>query len=726
MPIAKIQLPDGRIAKFEVPEGTTPDQVMAFVGQNRTKFDNSIGSGVQVAKPGDMGGGMNVGGWLPPPTMEPTPTQQQAAETSPLRAAAVTFGRGLRTVGAGLDLVPTETSFEKQAMEDLTAQNPASSMVGQLAGETAPFVPMYMVSGPAGKFSGPALRVLTGASEGAAIAKGSGGDPIAGGVIGAGMAGLGEAGTALVSHYGENLVRKVTGKAPKGVLVTPEGNPSPELSSALELQGIKFEDLADHAKKVLQTQPGASPEQAARMARANSFDKPVPLTKGELSQDFSQLRTEQGLMGGVESESEPFRQTKLVQSEAVKSNLENMAGVNGVNLGQMAESTGETVKKAISIHRDTLRTQRNAAYKEVAAMAQDKGGIPIFTDGLADALPKPDELRRMIRSSDSKAIPAMQDLLTEFGVIQGELPKDVTVKPLSLANVEEFRSELGRLMQTDPTGTAKVAGMPVMEALDSELDNMFAVLGKDESMPTELLDTLKKARKLHRTIKTELSSNQLAGQLIKLKPDNFSQVVEASKVYDKMVSPSMPVESIRATANMLRASGEEGKKGLASLRSTIILDVMDAAFSSKSKTVQGVQIFNPVAFRNRLDAIGKDKLAAIFKGDEATLGKLMNLDKVAQDLIPPDRAVPKGSADFVTPLLRRMVGVGGNPVGPIIMEAVSGQVGKAKTALATRRAIAGVPDKVVQDNTSFTISRKFPNLAQAMGIAAATDEGSAE
>lgn len=34
MPIAKVQLPDGRIAKFEVPEGTTPEQVTAFAESN--------------------------------------------------------------------------------------------------------------------------------------------------------------------------------------------------------------------------------------------------------------------------------------------------------------------------------------------------------------------------------------------------------------------------------------------------------------------------------------------------------------------------------------------------------------------------------------------------------------------------------------------------------------------------------------------------------------------
>lgn len=38
MPIAKIQLPDGRIARFEVPEGTTQEEVLAFAQQNIESF----------------------------------------------------------------------------------------------------------------------------------------------------------------------------------------------------------------------------------------------------------------------------------------------------------------------------------------------------------------------------------------------------------------------------------------------------------------------------------------------------------------------------------------------------------------------------------------------------------------------------------------------------------------------------------------------------------------
>ena len=42
MPIARIQLPDGRIARFEVPEGTSQDQVMQFASLQQ--FDKKDGS----------------------------------------------------------------------------------------------------------------------------------------------------------------------------------------------------------------------------------------------------------------------------------------------------------------------------------------------------------------------------------------------------------------------------------------------------------------------------------------------------------------------------------------------------------------------------------------------------------------------------------------------------------------------------------------------------------
>lgn len=50
MPIAKIQLPDGRIAKFEVPEGTTPEQVTEYANANIESFGGKEPQ--QVEEPG--------------------------------------------------------------------------------------------------------------------------------------------------------------------------------------------------------------------------------------------------------------------------------------------------------------------------------------------------------------------------------------------------------------------------------------------------------------------------------------------------------------------------------------------------------------------------------------------------------------------------------------------------------------------------------------------------
>jgi len=43
MPIAKVQFPDGRVGRFEVPEGTTEEQVLAFAEENKLMFSEDAG-----------------------------------------------------------------------------------------------------------------------------------------------------------------------------------------------------------------------------------------------------------------------------------------------------------------------------------------------------------------------------------------------------------------------------------------------------------------------------------------------------------------------------------------------------------------------------------------------------------------------------------------------------------------------------------------------------------
>lgn len=116
MPIAKIQLPDGRIAKFDVAEGTTPEQVMAFAqsqlaNKEQTKpFDPTAdmsgtekfvaGMGKSVADTGSglkqlVGPALRLG--LSPEQKLKAVTEEQAAidEEKRLSAPLMKSGAGL-------------------------------------------------------------------------------------------------------------------------------------------------------------------------------------------------------------------------------------------------------------------------------------------------------------------------------------------------------------------------------------------------------------------------------------------------------------------------------------------------------------------------------------------------------------------------------------------------------------------------------------------------------
>ena len=653
-----------------------------------------------------------------------SPTQAQARETGPFRAAVIGAGKGLVGFARGVGLADPATPFEAEAFEALREEHPIATTGGEILGEAAPFLPLAVAGGALPTLAGRiAAGTAIGGAEGAIISKGAGEDVATGTGVGAVIGGVAEAVVPVLGRLGGALVRKVTGRSPKGAVVDAAGRPTQELVDALDVEGLTFEELSAQAQRATREAPGgAVPEQVARQARAEELG--IPLTTGEVTQEFAQRRTEETLIGGADAGSEAFRQFKLKQSEAVNAALENLSGTQGVRKAEFLEDSGTLVIDALTGRRSLLRTQKNQLYEDVARLAKDKGGIPIFADNLAESLPSRNELRRMTRIKGSEAT-AVQDLLIEFGVVTDEdlvgpfVDRGGEVLTLTLENFEEFRAGLNGIIAADRTGVAGRIGGPIKGALDDELDEMFEVLKDVPEMPAELLDKLKQARAAHRQLKTEFTPKDLAGQLIALKPDNFTAVTEASKVYDKIARKSAPVESVRRMVNSLRAGGGEGQKGLEALRTTVILDLIDGGFSTKSRQISGLPVFNPVAFRNRLANIGEDKIAAIFQGDANTLGKLRNIDKVAQDLIAPERATPRGSADIVEPLMRRLIALSArNPLGAIVIEGIGKTAGQVRTAAAGRRAVAGRPETL---QIRGAIEQSFPGLAAALGIAATVD-----
>lgn len=231
MPIARVRLPDGRVARLDVVEGTTPEQIESFVSQQ----------------------------------LQQTPQQPVVQEerpqlvSGPLEAGLVAAGRGLTTLARGVGLAEPEDPVVTRAFERTSERFPVATTVGEIAGEAAPFlVPGAAIS----SIGSNALRILAsgalGASEGGLIAAGRGED-IEGISKTAGISGI-AAGTLEaifphVSRLGGALVRRVTGKAPSQPIINAAGEPSDELVQSLEAEGLTLEVLGRDARKLVEQQP---------------------------------------------------------------------------------------------------------------------------------------------------------------------------------------------------------------------------------------------------------------------------------------------------------------------------------------------------------------------------------------------------------------------------------------------------------------------------------------
>lgn len=98
MPIAKVQMPDGRIARFEVPEGTTPEQV--------TEFASQMGRQEEPAQPKqsytNIGSGLSQDISKRESEIQRFNEMQKRGEISPAFKGVLSAGEA---AGAGLDVV---------------------------------------------------------------------------------------------------------------------------------------------------------------------------------------------------------------------------------------------------------------------------------------------------------------------------------------------------------------------------------------------------------------------------------------------------------------------------------------------------------------------------------------------------------------------------------------------------------------------------------------------
>ena len=663
----------------------------------------------KIAKPKFFG----VTGDLP--SIREESMAELAQEIGPLQAFLIGTGKGFYNIGRGLGIADPASGTEKEAMAALKEERPYTTGGGEIVGEAAPFlVPGMGVSGIASAPLRVAASGVLGGVEGGVISKGVESDVAAGAGVGMGIAVGAEILFPVLGRLGRKIFQRVTGRMPKGAVLDATGKPTQELKEALDAVGMSFDDLTDDAVELITKQkPGAKSEQVARAALFK--EEGIPATRGEITKDYGQLATEQRLIESVQdTAAEPLRQFKLKQSEAIKKNLRDIFGESG------KEETGELIHDALVGRKKLLRTQKNELYKAATENAKDIGGVHIFIDNLKEVIPDAD-LFEDLAITAPQGMKSLDQILTKYGIKKPTpemLEKGFKSTPLTVSNFERFRKTLNAIERGDTTGAVSVATRPIKEALDKELAEIGSVMTA-QGVPENVIKPLIEARNVVRKLKTEFSPQSIMGRIVDTKKDGVTQVIEASKVYDKLAGKATPVEHTRRLIKSLSRSGEKGKQAIASLQATTMLDLIDAGFGTESRKISGIKIFNPIAFKNRLKAIGPDKIKALFANEKQVLKKLKNIEKIASELVPPATAVPKGSASVIMDLSNTLglTAISHKlPGGALLIGALKALADPVKKGRMVKEALKATPEV---EPLRLMIEHQFSGIASALGIAAA-------
>lgn len=358
MPIARLEGPDGKIHRIEVPEGATPQEIEAFAAEN-------------IKSP------------------EPAAPQQKSEDVSRADAYFANFAKGIplgtdaaAIASAGVSKLMgdrPDLTFNQQrvlARQDLMQkaeagkeQYPVMTPSAQIYSGVASTLAL-----PLKALSGPTMAVRAGKSAGL------------GGLLG-GMYGFGE---------GENTQERASNAIEQSVYGTAFGAGG---SVAADIIGSGYRagrtlvsSLSDRAKSIFSTgkqsavpsvtvnvQPQATTGQQITQTLQQNAPKAaitsqeiIPLTKGQATQNPAQQALEYGAQAGMygDDAQRMALEARELQSQAAKKAIAKQAGAENIT-ENMGVETAASIKTGLSQAYKEAKARTTAAYNTVGELSQD-------------------------------------------------------------------------------------------------------------------------------------------------------------------------------------------------------------------------------------------------------------------------------------------------------------------------------------------------------------------
>lgn len=547
-------------------------------------------------------------------------------------AIAIGAGRGLTTIGRALGLAEPESPVVTEAIDALKEQRPVSTLVGEVAGESAPFLPLAAVLGPmTSRGMQVAGTAAIGALEGFLISRGLGGtseEQVISGGIGGTAAGVAEMVLPRLLRSAGKLYRRVVGKSPVGALVDDMGNPTDELVMALNESGQTFDDLADEAIAELGSTTG-NPKDAARRAFLES--QGIKPTKAQITRDPRDFQ---------------LQQEAAKTSSGVRDVLEGQEAVLTSRFNNAILDTGGDIETDVSTPIDAvvskatvLDAQIGDLYKVAREIASGEKSVRF--DRLTAKLK---ELAPSNRRTGGNIEAILGDMQSK-----GAVGSDFNITGrVDVDTAEDIRKLMNELY--DPKN--EFGNMKLRELKDALDDDVFRAAGKDvykmaRKAKTDFENGLKRAG----LSKFDSRKANIVRDILenKVNPDNFANDVVFSKKWR-----SEDINQLKSY--LLDGTPEQksvGSQAWNDLRADVMTAIKEKSFIGP-EDAEGIQALSRDKLQRAIQSIGTPKIKQLFtKQEQKFLADMLEVAKLRE----PVRGTSLGkgpSAQAVQGLMNRL------------------------------------------------------------------------
>lgn len=325
-----------------------------------------------------------------------------------------------------------------------------------------------------------------------------------------------------------------------------------------EQAGLAVDDMGDRLSRIFaaEAEVATDPAIAARVSEAKEFD--IPLSRGQVTQEFEQLAREEATRKGAfgESAGNIMRQFDEEQAQAVTGARgrvqDTLAG--GERAATREAEGGAVVAEGLEARRRAAANAVDDAYE----LARTKDAR-LDVDNISGLVT---EIKRGVEDYgiDPQLHPAATRALRNIEQLSEDVSKGARVSAVTLRRIETERRRLGNLTDSAANKADRAATIRMKNELDRWLDD--AVDNALFSGDPEALELLKAAR----------ATRKRYGELFEAK----DQKDEAGRVVQRMIDTDPTPEEV---VNYIFGRGKLGARGV----SKRILDRLENVFGKDSE-----------------------------------------------------------------------------------------------------------------------------------------------